>query len=169
MNPYNVIINLFAALAITVIAQPLVMPVPQAEAADFLEDLFGGGQPEVTTFDQVRTACQQANPGRNADAMERAIRCTAARSNGFSAFQLNLIKYDLELVKQIKSGALQYADFQPYEAAWMSEYKQNYNEQRRLANAVENLPLQQAQWANTIAGINQSARGYSPRMFVTHY
>jgi hypothetical protein len=165
MNPKETLINLFAALAITVIAQPIA----QAHAGDFFEDLFSGGQPEVTTFDQVRTACQQANPGKNADAMERAIRCTAARSAGFSAFQLNLIKYDLELVKQIKAGQLQYADFQPYEAAWMSEYRQNYNEQRRLANAVENIPLQQAMWANTIAGINQAGQSYTPRMFINSY
>jgi hypothetical protein len=41
MNPKETLINLFAALAITVISQPIA----QALAGDFLLDIFGTEQP----------------------------------------------------------------------------------------------------------------------------
>lgn len=164
MSAKEILYYLFFAMAAILIAQP----VSKAYAGDFLVDLLNG-EPEVTQFDKVRTACQKANPGKNVNAMEKAIRCTASQPEGFSAFQLSLIKHDLELVKQIKAGQLEYADFQPYEAAWMAEYRQNYNEQRRLANAVENIPGQQAMWAVTIQGINEAGRGYTPRIYRNGY
>ena len=175
MNPKETLINLFAALAITVIAQPIA----QAHAGDFLEDIFGTEQPaEKAPFDQAADACNAKVNGITT--YEKSVVFTSCMMNNKLAAQFGpmdnayLLRM-LETQKAVLAG-------KPFHVAKLEErtWRQNQlanaqqqyaaaQEQRRLANAVENIPLNQAMWANTIQGINEAGRGYTPRMFINRY
>ena len=174
MNPKETLINLFAALAITVIAQPIA----QAHAGDFLEDIFGAEQPQKAPFDIAAEACSARSKGL--DTYEKHVVFTSCVMNHKLAGQYAAgdNQYILRMLDTQKA-TLAGKDFQVArleERTWrqtqLNGFKQQYaaqQEQRRLANAVENIPLQQAMWANTIAGINEAGRSYTPRMFINRY
>ena len=175
MNPKETLINLFAALAITVIAQPIA----QAHAGDFLEDIFGTEQPvQKAPFDQAAEACSARSKGL--DTYEKHVVFTSCVMNHKLAGQYSAgdNQYLLRMLDTQKA-TLAGQDFQVArleERTWRQSQLDGFrrqvaaaNEQRRLANAVENLPLQQAWWANTMHIMNESGRGYTPRMFTTRY
>jgi hypothetical protein len=175
MNPRETLINLFAALAITVIAQPIA----QAHAGDFLEDVFGTEQPaQKAPFDQAADACVKKVPVRATYEQHMVFtHClmnhpqAANYAEGDNQYLLRM----LDTEKQVLAGK-DYTEAKLEEKTWRQAQLNGFqrqiaaaNEQRRLANAVENIPLQQAMWANTIQGINESARTYTPRMFINRY
>ena len=178
MNPKETLINLAFALAITVIAQPVASAYAGDPLVDFLNDLGGAEQPQKAPFDQAAEACSAKVGGTTT--YEKHVVFTSCLMNSklapqFGAMDNAYILRMLDTQKATLAGK-DFAVAKLEERTWrqtqLTNAQRQYaaaQEQRRLANAVENIPLQQAMWANTIQGINQAGTGWQPRIYRNHY
>jgi hypothetical protein len=146
-------------------------------SADVLDELFGAPTPHKAPFDIAAEQCTGNKKARTVEIHDRYMRCIESHplASRFSTPD----KAYLIRMQQTSLAAHRGGDYQTLkleERAWRIAQIQErddraaqYAQQRRMVNAVESIPLQQAHWAITRQGINQAGRGYTPRMYTTHY
>jgi hypothetical protein len=172
MNPRETLINLFFALAITVIAQPVAQAYAGGDPlVDFLNDLGSPEQPQKAPFDQAAEACV-AKVGSTTTYEKHVVFTSCLMSSKlagqFGAMDNAYLLRMLETQKAVLAG-------KPFQVAKLEErtWRQNQltnaqreyaqaEEQRRLRYAVEDIPLQQATWANTFQML-RSGNNWQPQ------
>jgi len=159
------------------IALSLLTATP-ALAGDPLVDFLQGDQPQqVAPFDQAAAACSKGRKISTLAQHDAFINCMEAHPQA-AHYKLPDRAY-LVHMQQTSLAAHQggdYAALRLQERAWRIAQLENIQQadanaraQARIANAIEDVPLQQATWANIYGTNAYNARPWNPQMYVTHY
>jgi hypothetical protein len=156
----------------------LLTTTSPALAGDPLVDFFQGEQQvQKPAFDQAAEACSKGRKATTLAQHDAFIACMEAHPYAAN-FTLTDKAYMVRMqqTSHAAHNGGDYAELHLQERAWRIAQLQNLEqqvaqarEQRRIANAISDVPLQQATWATIFSTNAYNARPWNPQMYVTHY
>ncbi len=155
----------------------LLSPTP-ALAGDPLVDFLQGDQPQqVAPFDQAAAACSKGVKKMSLAQHDAFIACMEAHPQA-AQYKLPDRAY-LVHMQQTSLAAHQggdYATLKLQERSWRIAQLENIQQadanaraQARIANAIEDVPLQQATWATIFSTNAYNSRPWNPQMYSPRY